>query len=148
MLDTYFRVNEVKSSCTTLEVVSLDWMSFRASSLIFSIPSFETYQVYEECAHQEYPLLSTKNRLNGENNTVVVALQHLRLDCLQMVRSGGAQKRSCLCRHRQGAISTYKRISRLLCIMSGTTYVFHAPETSITARRPLPASLRYALTVT
>jgi hypothetical protein len=40
VLDTYFAANEENSSCAMLEAQSFDWMSFSASSLIFSIPSF------------------------------------------------------------------------------------------------------------
>ena len=40
ILNAYFAANEVKISGITLEVVSFNWMSFSALSLMSSAPSF------------------------------------------------------------------------------------------------------------
>ena len=44
----YFAANGVNSSCAMFHVVSLDWISFNASSLIFVIPSFQLVRTWED----------------------------------------------------------------------------------------------------
>src|ERR1700753_2065767 len=68
LLNAYFVAKGVKSSCTMLEVVSLDWRSFRAHSLIPSIPSFRPVR-----AVNDRPILSTyrcSQRIHRTRRTV------------------------------------------------------------------------------
>ena len=79
---------------------------------------------------------------------VVAGLQRPRLDRFRVLRSGGEQNSSCLCRHRTRETSTYEGISYSLRIASGITDVFRAPETNITAWWLFLASVQYLLTRT
>ena len=66
-----------------LVVVSLDWMSFRAHSLMLSIPSFSAYQDCERQSHLEHLQSLPENTSNEGNIVVVTVLQGPPLSCLQ-----------------------------------------------------------------
>ena len=67
-LDTHLAVKEEKSSCTMFEVESLDRISFCASSLIFSIPSFLTCQHQGAKCPRETPTIAAKEYIErGEH---------------------------------------------------------------------------------
>ena len=133
-MGAHLSVNEVNSSCIMLEVVSLDRISFSASSLTGLIPSFEFVSTVNRTPGK-YPPLMPRNTLNEESTTVATELLYPQLGHVRNSKSGGVRNSSGLRRHRKGATSTYKNVSHLPCIPQGITDVFHAPETRIIASR-------------
>ena len=143
-LDAHLAVKDEKSSCTILEVESLDWISFSASFSIVSMPSFPACQHWEYCIFKRYPLLLPKNTSNeGNTNVALHPLPWHRPES----KSGGVQRASHSYRRRRGATSTCKLISWLACRKSDLAYVFHAPSVKITTPRlsAAAASVRYCL---
>ena len=131
-------VNKVNSSCIMLEAVSLDRMSFSASSLTGLIPSFEFVSTVNRTP-RKYPPLMPRNTLNEESTTVATELLYPQLGHVRSSKSGGVRNSSGLRRHRKGATSTCKKVSHLPCMPQGITDVFHAPKTRITGSRFLAA---------
>ena len=99
-----------------------------------------------QCFHGEHTPPPPKHTLSEENTTAVVS-RHPPLDHYRELKSGEVRRSSRSCRRRKGVTSICKRVSRLSRGWSDLTYVFHAPDISITISRlsVVAASVRCCL---
>ena len=121
-----------------LQCVLLDILNPKLSNV--SAPGTSPYR--------RYPLPLPKNTSNEENTAEAVSPRCPPLGQLES-KSGGVQSSSGPCRHKKGATSTYGHISHLSHRRSNLTYVFHAPDISVTTSRlsAVAASLWYFLSL-